>query len=892
MISTFFDPKIYFGGHPAIICEFYAPILTKDTTETALKKYAVDFWIENKANKVTNKQEDNQNLDLAVQAQTLKQQQRDTLQKKNINNDLDTLKRRVRQKLAHRMKRSTYLMLKGAAVASIAVETSDIYQQQMQHGTFARKFLTSPNIPVNSLDSNSYPPIRIDTKMYPIRATNINTINKLKKREPTDIIDEFGEQEENEKDVQWKEDQEAARGETRVFDVAKNKYQKKKRKSKNKNKNEHKKKNKDEKAIVDLGDTIGTQQTLDSSESSSNSSSTSDSRNDLDMINEDELDDFEKDYLNKRKYMKEKRKVGIFGMIVKVKDKINDKASDLVANLVHDKDYGQQILGNYSFKELIWYRDNIYIPSLYQEIMDQEVNAYQNENENKHNDETEQPNNTLQDPDDDEQYEDIEELHEIDGMKLLVKKRQKKTDQKKTQDLITAIENEMMDKVLIHKDKQQQGIDAEQELLMQVQVEMLRVGQEYESQIKEVQQEIEMKKKMLKQSKEKEKEEEDQIFCEQLNILNTLNEPQWMAQNDVNVYWSENKQRDSRTTMSRVNSKITIDSSRSNTSEKQKIITKDINPQQQVKETKIQEQDNQIVPFKLPNEIKPQIVQNEKISKNKAESTLQDKLNTQQEEKNKLQRIIKEQRQKRAMEVAISRDKADLEKYKVEFIPSPQNSNVDLQNNIQQQSEDNQREMQQQSQQDNYITLKVQSEIRDAEDQIQQAKQITDEIERIIQEKGSQQNQNRFDDKEMKYIQEKNDELEYKLKIAKDKQKKIYQGDLFSNKAHEIFKQSVVQQIEQEYNNSMNEHLQALLQEEEDGIIYSNTYQERNHLEKMQQIEIKLQQAKQSNDGSIQDNSLSSIRNEVTKLPEQISELESKLKRMRDKEREIFLQNF
>lgn len=120
------------------------------------------------------------------------------------------------------------------------------------------------------------------------------------------------------------------------------------------------------------------------------------------MINEDELDDFEKDYLNKRKYMKEKRKVGIFGMIVKVKDKINDKASDLVANLVHDKDYGQQILGNYSFKELIWYRDNIYIPSLYQEIMDQEVNAYQNDNENKHNDETEQPNNTLQDPDDDE----------------------------------------------------------------------------------------------------------------------------------------------------------------------------------------------------------------------------------------------------------------------------------------------------------------------------------------------------------------------------------------------------------------------------------------------------------------------------------------------------------
>ncbi|KAA6392955.1 MAG: hypothetical protein EZS28_011520 [Streblomastix strix] len=32
LISTFFDPKLYFGGHPAIVCEFYAPIVRNDTS--------------------------------------------------------------------------------------------------------------------------------------------------------------------------------------------------------------------------------------------------------------------------------------------------------------------------------------------------------------------------------------------------------------------------------------------------------------------------------------------------------------------------------------------------------------------------------------------------------------------------------------------------------------------------------------------------------------------------------------------------------------------------------------------------------------------------------------------------------------------------------------------
>ncbi|KAA6394161.1 MAG: hypothetical protein EZS28_010313 [Streblomastix strix] len=40
-INSYFDPKIYFGGHPAIVCEFYAPHIKMETIENALMKNAL-----------------------------------------------------------------------------------------------------------------------------------------------------------------------------------------------------------------------------------------------------------------------------------------------------------------------------------------------------------------------------------------------------------------------------------------------------------------------------------------------------------------------------------------------------------------------------------------------------------------------------------------------------------------------------------------------------------------------------------------------------------------------------------------------------------------------------------------------------------------------------------
>ncbi|KAA6391024.1 MAG: hypothetical protein EZS28_013451 [Streblomastix strix] len=42
IVNSYFDPKIYFGGHPAIVCEFYAPIIKVETAQNALVKFALE----------------------------------------------------------------------------------------------------------------------------------------------------------------------------------------------------------------------------------------------------------------------------------------------------------------------------------------------------------------------------------------------------------------------------------------------------------------------------------------------------------------------------------------------------------------------------------------------------------------------------------------------------------------------------------------------------------------------------------------------------------------------------------------------------------------------------------------------------------------------------------
>ncbi|KAA6318138.1 MAG: hypothetical protein EZS28_054989, partial [Streblomastix strix] len=99
-------------------------------------------------------------------------------------------------------------MLKGIAVVLIADVKSSFYQEQLEIGTFYRKYLSCTTIPVNPTDGNRYPPIRIDAKMYPIKGMSVSQIVKLKSREPSRSIDEYGEEEEDEQVAQYLEDEE------------------------------------------------------------------------------------------------------------------------------------------------------------------------------------------------------------------------------------------------------------------------------------------------------------------------------------------------------------------------------------------------------------------------------------------------------------------------------------------------------------------------------------------------------------------------------------------------------------------------------------------------------------------------------------------------------------
>ncbi|KAA6362751.1 MAG: hypothetical protein EZS28_041722, partial [Streblomastix strix] len=138
MVSSFFDPKVYFGGRPAIICEFYAPIVKKDAFEAhqAAKK---------------SQEQINENAQQVLEDETGEWMPRDPSRQlvpaknQDMENNIGNP--------------STVLMLKEIAVVLITDVKSSLYQEQLETGTFYRKYLTCTTIPVNPTDGNGTPPV-------------------------------------------------------------------------------------------------------------------------------------------------------------------------------------------------------------------------------------------------------------------------------------------------------------------------------------------------------------------------------------------------------------------------------------------------------------------------------------------------------------------------------------------------------------------------------------------------------------------------------------------------------------------------------------------------------------------------------------------------------------
>ncbi|KAA6398134.1 MAG: hypothetical protein EZS28_006340, partial [Streblomastix strix] len=180
-VDTFFDPRIYFEGHPAIICEFYTPILKNDQKDQqdALDYGNVDFQF-NQGTKQLH----------SVGSGIIAQLGQDIVED-------DSSKQKP-----------PFLSMKGVAIVFLADEESRLYQEQQATGNFCRMYLTCPSVPLNSYDLNIYANIRIDIKLYPIKGMSRRTKSELRNRDADNVIDEFGEEEEDEGIVQWIEDEE------------------------------------------------------------------------------------------------------------------------------------------------------------------------------------------------------------------------------------------------------------------------------------------------------------------------------------------------------------------------------------------------------------------------------------------------------------------------------------------------------------------------------------------------------------------------------------------------------------------------------------------------------------------------------------------------------------
>ncbi|KAA6394609.1 MAG: hypothetical protein EZS28_009865, partial [Streblomastix strix] len=473
-IFSYFDPSVYFGGHPAVICEFYAPIIKVESSETAMKKYA-----QKSAGPILQNKKDNSIVNL----------------------------------------KRTFLLLKGIAIALLADEGSDLYQERLKQGNISRTYLTCANTPINSLDSNAYPPIRLDIKLYPIEAMSAQSFVDVKKREPTYTIDEFGDEEEEEDKIQEMENQIAELGDIHVFDK---KIKKKKKKGRNikkvkKKKKETKKRN-NQNDESDDEEEEGEQEE-EEEEETSNSADDENIRMSQDSefagIIEDELDDIERELLHKR--MNEKKK-----KIIKQRKKDREKRrkSKLNGNSIQPLDFFKSIiqldfiknkedaevnlLGKYSLKQLLNQKG----------LIDGE-------------DESEEYSES-QDGEDNDAIKEKDASKEKDtssNQETNTKKKKKK--KKKTTDLIAYLQKQ------IEQGEYEQENEAEQELMNELKEQLDVIKQQAEEQEQQrIQEEIQIDEEE-KQDQDVEEEELRQVLAEQINIKNRLKEQEDMTDEDV-----------------------------------------------------------------------------------------------------------------------------------------------------------------------------------------------------------------------------------------------------------------------------------------------------------------------------------------------------------------------
>ncbi|KAA6382019.1 MAG: hypothetical protein EZS28_022454, partial [Streblomastix strix] len=515
--SSFFDPKIYYGGHPAIICEFYAPIIQNENTSDTpvLVQESVQKW-----KMLTNGIDDEQQSSERQQANYSVQKFFNDLETGSVSSLIntppsDTPKSTKKSSLGSKLDTARELSSQRKQLTAIKKDKAQLSQFLILKGVAIvlladrRQFLSCQQIPINSWDINDYPPIRIDVKIYPIKGVELKTIKEMKNREASDVIDEFGEEEEDELEVARMENEQAKQGDTHVYD-ARSKLTKHEKQRLEKEKMEQKQMKKNQKMLNQI-DTTNSDESISRDQQNISEDSIPSIQSELGNINEDDLDEYEKELYLKRiqQNSKKRAQLNISDFSEKfesIKQKIHKTGEKITAKIIANQNIEKKILGNYTIDEILWF--------------------------GKH----QQYDNTQQMDQDEEESADELVFNEWSQQSFKKKKKKKKIMEQYEQEnkeILSDIQREIEE--IEQKKQQDDENNPEQELLNELQDQLVVLYEEQKKQIEDVE------KELLKQEKEKQDELKDKenqqadLQLKQLYYMNIDQEREDMTNNDINV---------------------------------------------------------------------------------------------------------------------------------------------------------------------------------------------------------------------------------------------------------------------------------------------------------------------------------------------------------------------
>ncbi|KAA6386076.1 MAG: hypothetical protein EZS28_018397, partial [Streblomastix strix] len=194
--TSYIDPQVVFGPHPAIIAEFYSPIIHHSTKENLMAKITAasqrmkifgQFRGSGYGNDQDNKNEQKMNLGQIIQKKD------QTISVDEFLDWRDVLSVEERAELDK--EEQIFLLLKGVAFAALGDDLHDKKTRAKNMRKLKTEQAQSDNIPLHSLDLNVYAQLRIDYSITPITGVGRQQLREWIQSAPSYRMDEYGAEE-------------------------------------------------------------------------------------------------------------------------------------------------------------------------------------------------------------------------------------------------------------------------------------------------------------------------------------------------------------------------------------------------------------------------------------------------------------------------------------------------------------------------------------------------------------------------------------------------------------------------------------------------------------------------------------------------------------------------